>query len=64
MPILALAFTILTCPFVAPVRGPVVAGFAPVGSYGGHWGIDFGAVPGTPVRAQQFSNSCYGQALR
>ena len=26
-----------------PVRGPIVARYTPVGSYGGHWGIDIGA---------------------
>ena len=35
----------------APVDGPVVAPYAPVGQYGGHWGIDFAAEPGTAVRA-------------
>ena len=35
----------------APVDGPVVAGFAPIGRWAGHWGVDFGADPGTPVRA-------------
>ncbi len=34
-----------------PVRGPIVSSYAPVGSYGGHWGVDFSADPGTPVRA-------------
>lgn len=37
----------------APVPGPVVEQFAPVGQFGGHWGIDFaasvGAVVGSPV---------------
>ena len=35
----------------APVDGPIVAGFAPIGRWAGHWGVDFGADPGTPVRA-------------
>ena len=35
----------------APVAGPIVRGFAPVGSYGGHWGIDFGTPASTPVAA-------------
>lgn len=34
-----------------PVDGPVVASFAPDGKYAGHWGIDLGAAPGSPVRA-------------
>jgi len=36
---------------MAPVNGPVVAGFSPVGAYGGHWGVDYSAAVGTPVRA-------------
>jgi murein DD-endopeptidase MepM/ murein hydrolase activator NlpD len=36
---------------VAPVDGPVVAGYAPVGQYAGHWGVDFAAPPGAVVRA-------------
>ena len=34
-----------------PVSGPVVAGFRPINRYEGHWGIDLGVTPGTPVRA-------------
>lgn len=34
-----------------PVDGPVIADFAPVGRYGGHWGVDYSAVVGEPVRA-------------
>lgn len=34
-----------------PVAGPVVAGFAPVGRYGGHWGLDIGVPEGTTVRS-------------
>lgn len=34
-----------------PVDGPVVAPFAPVGRYAGHWGVDLGAAPGTTVRS-------------
>lgn len=36
---------------VAPVDGPVLEGFAPVGSYGGHWGIDYGVPFGSEVGA-------------
>ncbi|MEX2624388.1 MAG: peptidoglycan DD-metalloendopeptidase family protein [Acidimicrobiia bacterium] len=33
----------------APVPGPVVEQFAPVGQFGGHWGVDFAAPVGTVV---------------
>lgn len=33
-----------------PVDGPVVAEFAPIGRYAGHWGIDFAAPEQTMVR--------------
>lgn len=40
------------CPeVVTPVSGPVVEEFAPIGEYAGHWGVDFAALPGTPVGA-------------
>ena len=32
-----------------PVEGPIVRTYAPVGAYGGHWGIDLAAAPGTVV---------------
>lgn len=35
----------------APVPGPVVAPFAPIGAYAGHWGVDLAAPEGTTVRA-------------
>lgn len=35
----------------APVSGPVSQGYAPVGQYAGHWGIDYAAGEGTAVRA-------------
>jgi murein DD-endopeptidase MepM/ murein hydrolase activator NlpD len=34
-----------------PVPGPVIAPFAPVGQYGGHWGVDFAASFGDAVVA-------------
>lgn len=34
-----------------PVEGAVVAGFAPVGRYGGHWGVDLAVPEGSTVRA-------------
>lgn len=34
-----------------PVPGPVIAGFAPVGRYAGHWGLDLAVPTGTPVAA-------------
>jgi murein DD-endopeptidase MepM/ murein hydrolase activator NlpD len=36
---------------VAPVNGPVVEEYAPVGSYGGHWGIDYAVPAGSAVQA-------------
>ena len=39
------------CLLVMPVSGQVVAGFAPEGAFGGHWGIDVAADIGTIVRA-------------
>jgi murein DD-endopeptidase MepM/ murein hydrolase activator NlpD len=37
--------------FHAPVEGTVGEGFAPQGRYGGHWGMDWEAPVGSPVRA-------------
>lgn len=34
-----------------PVPGPVIEGFAPTGTYSGHWGVDFGAAEGDIVAA-------------
>ena len=34
-----------------PVAGPVVRSFAPIGRYGGHWGIDIATEQGSAVRA-------------
>ena len=36
---------------VAPVDGPVVGEYAPVGSFGGHWGIDYAVPVGSEARA-------------
>ena len=36
---------------IAPVDGPVITEYAPVGSYGGHWGVDYATARGTPVVA-------------
>jgi murein DD-endopeptidase MepM/ murein hydrolase activator NlpD len=36
---------------MAPVGGPVTAGYGPVGDYGGHWGVDYAAALETVVRA-------------
>ena len=41
----------LLCPLQPPVAGAVLRPFAPQGSYGGHWGIDLAADPGTAVKA-------------
>ena len=46
-----LAFAFSAVCLVAPVDGPVISEYAPVGSYGGHWGIDYAAAVGTSVRA-------------
>ena len=40
-----------SCLLTPPVPGAVLSGFAPIGSYGGHWGVDLAAPPGAPVRA-------------
>lgn len=40
----------LVC-LTAPADGPVVAPYAPVGEYEGHWGVDFAASVGEPVRS-------------
>jgi len=46
-----IAFAIATVCLTAPVNGPVVAGYSPVGEYGGHWGVDFLADVGDVVSA-------------
>ena len=45
------AIAIATVCLTAPVNGPVVAGYSPIGQYGGHWGVDFSAEAGEAVRA-------------
>ena len=53
MVVIALILGLLPGPCLLdfPVDGPVIAPFAPVGVYGGHWGIDLAVPVGTPVRA-------------
>ncbi len=34
-----------------PVTGPTLRAFAPIGSYGGHWGVDIAAAEGSSVGA-------------
>jgi len=36
---------------VAPVDGPIMSRYAPVGEYAGHWGVDFAAEVGEAVRS-------------
>lgn len=45
------AFALTAVCLISPVTGPVVAGYSPVGSYGGHWGVDYAAPVGTEVVA-------------
>ena len=45
------AYAIAAICLMAPVGGPVAAGYAPVGDYAGHWGVDYSAVVGAEVRA-------------
>lgn len=45
------AFAIAAVCLVPPVDGPVIAGYAPVGQYGGHWGVDYATAVGDPVTA-------------
>lgn len=47
----ALAAILLPCLLTPPVSGAVVAGFAPAGYHGGHWGVDLSAPPGSAVHA-------------
>ena len=39
------------CAGLVPPSGPVVRRFAPIGRYGGHWGVDVAMAPETPVPA-------------
>jgi murein DD-endopeptidase MepM/ murein hydrolase activator NlpD len=42
------------CPGLsAPVIGEIVRDYAPVGRYGGHWGVDFSVAEGTDVHAAE-----------
>jgi murein DD-endopeptidase MepM/ murein hydrolase activator NlpD len=52
--IVLLATLLLSSPCpeaVAPVAGSVMADYAPIGDYAGHWGVDFAAEPGSEVGA-------------
>lgn len=50
--LIALAAPAAACVGLSPpVEEPIVAPFAPSGSYAGHWGVDFGVPEGTAVRA-------------
>ncbi len=50
--LLAVVVSVSLCPAAAPpVDGPVVAAFAPVGRYAGHWGVDYAAPVGARVNA-------------
>ena len=41
-----------SCGFLnLPVQGPIVRGFAPIGRFAGHWGVDIAVAEGTAVRA-------------
>ena len=42
---------VVVCVLSWPVDGPITGSYAPIGSYGGHWGIDIGAPAATPVRS-------------
>ena len=39
------------CGMIPPVEAPVIQPYAPIGQYGGHWGIDFAVPVGSAVRA-------------
>lgn len=39
--------------FGPPVVGPITAGYAPVGAYAGHWGVDFDTEVDTPIQAAE-----------
>jgi murein DD-endopeptidase MepM/ murein hydrolase activator NlpD len=41
----------IACVLSWPVEGPVVEPYAPIGSWGGHWGIDIAAAPASPIRS-------------
>lgn len=45
------AFAVIAICLIPPVSGPVAAGYAPIGQYEGHWGIDYAAEAGEAVRA-------------
>ena len=45
------ALAIATICLLPPVNGPVIADYSPGSDYGGHWGVDYGAVLQEPVFA-------------
>lgn len=46
-----ITFAIAAVCLSPPVPGPVVTPYAPVGAYGGHWGVDFASSVGDYVRS-------------
>jgi len=44
-------FAVAAVCLIPPVDGSVISEFAPVGQYGGHWGVDYAADVGDSVRA-------------
>ena len=52
--LIALALSSTSCPHLEePVPGTIVRGFAPIGRYAGHWGVDFESEPGSSVAAAE-----------
>lgn len=51
--VLARAFVPIAsdCVMIPPVEASVIQPYAPIGQYGGHWGIDFAVPVGSAVRA-------------
>jgi murein DD-endopeptidase MepM/ murein hydrolase activator NlpD len=52
MTVIALVVATSICPAVtAPVDGPIVGRFEPIGRYSGHWGVDYATPVGSEVAA-------------